>query len=225
MVAFILKRSGDESFGESSTAKKTNNGLQRPKREVIAVEDKDKYVLSEKGRLQMQELQLKVSLNVMQRMHTLEGLNMDCVIAAKSNAAVKASKVASADFSKLTQENEIDLGSPLGYVYVPFLDSFVKQDILKLNKEVLTTHRNSIDEMAERDDLLDVITHFMVKDTYNQDMVKISFVCVDRDVRLALVNGLEQLGGIHKRGRAPRGHLEDELAKWLSAVQKEIENA
>ena len=215
----LLNGVPSEQNGKMSKTASTNSTA----RNQIKTEDRNNYRLPEqlhKDLKPLLELLIKSQLNSLQRVRVLEGILMDTIIFSKSNPAVQAAKEALQDDNKLLRlEQGGELGSPMLWIYPIFVKALVTQEVGRNNRETLEEHIAALEVMDTRDDLFDIINHFLVKDCFQQDQVKISFVCPDEEIRQALVSSMKQLGGTHKKSKAPRGNLEDELFKWLSAVQ------
>ena len=58
------------------------------------------------------------------------------------------------------------------------------------------------------------------KQCFDEAKYKITLVTPNQDHRRTIIDSMVQLGFQHKKGRAPPNGLEDELSKWLQAVQE-----
>ena len=72
-------------------------------------------------------------------------------------------------------------------------------------------------------DVFDHCSHLLVKQCYDQSKIKIQIVVADKNVRKALIGAFVQIGGEHKKSKAHRSALEDQLSLWLQSLQLELD--
>eukprot|EP00746_Dinoflagellata_sp_MGD_P080746 gnl/MRDRNA2_/MRDRNA2_321975_c0_seq1.p1 gnl/MRDRNA2_/MRDRNA2_321975_c0~~gnl/MRDRNA2_/MRDRNA2_321975_c0_seq1.p1 ORF type:complete len:160 (+),score=52.37 gnl/MRDRNA2_/MRDRNA2_321975_c0_seq1:22-480(+) len=145
---------------------------------------------------------------------------MDAFTCAKTIKAIADAKNATAEYSEVLKEKpSAEVGAPMPIIVMAFLVGLANDEIGKLNKQVISEACATFGKLDEPEDIYDTVQHFQVKDCYEQSQVKIVIVVTDTNLRKAIVSGLKQLGAMHRRNKAPRSALEDEMQKFLASLQ------
>ena len=73
-------------------------------------------------------------------------------------------------------------------------------------------------EMQSPDEKADTCRACRMDKTYQTSLKRITISIPDKNIRSAILNSLEQLGGERKSGRAPKGNMERELQTFIDAM-------
>ena len=109
------------------------------------------------------------------------------------------------------------LGSPHVWAYGGLVSGLLEKHTGETgakNKAALEGHKESL-EMLELDEKQEVAQTCRLDKTFQQDTRRITICIRTAEVRNAVINSFEQLGGERKSGRAPRGNMEREIQQWV----------
>ena len=157
----------------------------------------------------------------------MEGIYMETVLMECKSNVVKGLEEELKEYNQVIQDEgpEAVEGGPLRYLLRRLLTTLVVENVGELNQRNLQEYIGKLEAMDDVTEVQDLVQHLAFKKCYASNLMKVHFVVKSEyKLRKTLCDSMKLLGGDHKRGRAPRGAIEDELAKWLQSFQQTYES-
>ena len=230
--AWGLRRTTVSNTGSSTAAKEENPGKKhksdgkqvynRRARAILTQEDKSKYSLvNDSDQQRFMTVVVKGLLNCSQRLRTIEGVLQDVFIIDSGHDIVKelAATMGTYQESCKQQGSGHDLGSPIPYLWSTLLEALIKCDIGQQNRADLQVVKDIVDTSADPATVFEYCRHIHCKGCYDKKTHKLTLIIPDRNSRHAVVKAMNQLQVTHKATRPPPGPVEDDLEKYLQALE------
>ena len=174
------------------------------------------------GHRQLMLLMLKQVLKLSQSNRDICAVVFDTFIVKSSLGLVESIQKQTKSYAQQVKKigKKHQLGSPHVWAYGGLVSGLLEKhtgEIGAKNKGVLEGHKEGL-EMLQPDEKHEVVQACRLDKTFQQDLRRITICIRTVEVRNAVINSIEQLGGERKSGRAPRGNMEREIQQWVDGM-------
>ena len=113
------------------------------------------------------------------------------------------------------------LGGPTGYLFLCLASFLAKPDadIGGNNRKGVSSLLKVLEELSSSADVLEYCKSITIRQCFKKEQSKLTLVFKTNETRQVIHASLLQLGLTHKAEQAPPGQQEDQLEKWLQAIQ------
>ena len=198
-----------------------DKGATRRARATLTDADKDKYHQGNQQELLV--TLLKSSPNLHQRVRTVEHAVMDTyILQSKDELITVLAETMSAYQQKVRAAGaKHEMGSPTPYMLnslVEFL-SRPATDIGQANRSAMSALKSLLENMPAPHNALEHCKHLTTKQCFNKANTKLCVICPNRETRATIHDSLLQLGVEWKAEKQPASSLEDDMEKWIQALE------
>ena len=159
---------------------------------------------------------LQAALSSQQRLRTTEGALQDAWTAIASDV-VKTLNAAMAIYVACAKTNPDNLGPPGPQLWLTLSIFLFTADVDHNTKQEMEKHSVALADW-DLDEIISTVPIVIVKSCVNERQTKSCWVIRMNSLRRSVRNSMAQFDGCtYHAGRAPAGHLEDELCKFLEA--------
>ena len=221
-------RRGETHTGEVPTAKRAReNDEEDPMEEADPKQGKQRGKKHEKKQLakrsddtdKLLKLVAKLALKLSQEMTLVQAVVFDIIILESEGLEMKAMYEEGKKYGELTRgKSGHTYGPPHVWLFGALLTSLHKRgDQVGLKNKTKIGELLQIWELQEVEAKNEAVRACKTSKMYDREKRRLilGFGYLDREMRQAVLQGLEQIGGVRKFGRAPMGSLEKAIQAMI----------